>query len=1528
MDINELESYRLTDAIKFNDSLNPRIWGKDEKMLPEVRDRLLAIADDFREFLGIDVEVKDITVSGSNAAYTYTPHSDIDLHLVVDMPENRQSEIYRELFDAKKYAYNDQHDFKIGGYDVELYVQDANQTHHSQGIYSVLNDQWVSVPRRRRPNIDDISVRSKYEDLGQRIDDAIESGDLERLQAMGEKIRNLRQSGLDTHGEFGPENLAFKVLRANGTLDRLRQARLAAKDQLMSLDERRRKKKSKKKKWGSFGGMWFPGYAYYGSGTESDSGGDGGGESTKEDYDPNAKPPGPETKPEMPAGTVLVNVSDVYDWYKLGKDISDLKRANPSAYGKGVPQTVLSFGSEPLEHEYKQDLDRLGLTTVDIDRNAKQKDPRGTYRMDEDQDLENRLQMFVDFACKELGIEDCPDIKIKRDPAWSERNSTFGKYIPDDNVLIVSVARRHPVDVMRTMAHELTHHRQNEITDIPDGAGETGTSFEDSANAMAGRIMRDFVEQYPRMFGEDSLDEGWREKAGALATAACIAGTPGCATTQGPTVGDVLRGVQTVGRAANTIKQTGTAGARELVIQRAKDELQRRQGHVVPESSKEKLHTPINKAQRGHDDYYRFITARQSAGRPLTKREQEFLKTYGMVKHLRQQVAEASGYIPTEAERDDPRYSMALTVDVHPGQTGKEANKLGLETDAQGRPALLMKKLNNLLESVKNEDCWDGYRQQGMKRKGDRMVPNCVKIDEDEEDLFEVKMSPGELEKWARSPEAEGIQAGFEAEMIFRDTQRDDDEQDMEPDYDMDTRPDSIEEIIEFFSNDDWGYGLSPRSERNLRENLFEEFVTWRDEQISDDWDNNSSDYVRDYMETNVWGDDSERQERINSKLDENGIDPNEATEEQLKSAETSAREDFEQEIDDEIENQGNFYDQARDEYFEMKQEDDEYGEYDWLRQEYRYMSDIADSFSLDWPYWAGGSQGGGGREWSDIAQSLESTVGMDVRVGSGYHSVSRAPGRWIIEPDGSLDPDDSEDSGLEIVSPPMPLPETLEKLQQVIEWGNNEADAYTNDSTGLHMGISIPYKGGDVDYVKLVLFMGDQYVLDKFGRASNTYTASAIQKLRQNIAGARNHGQLKEATLDPMSALELIKKNLIELAARYVQDGVGTSKYTSAHIKPGYIEFRSPGGDYLSMESRGEFSDIRNTMLRFARAMQIAGRPDLERREYAKKLYKLIDPGTGNPSLKLFADYAAGTIDRDELKKRWAETALQKDAPEVLKKSTWQLYDKTTGKPVLGQQYGNYAYDDALTRAWKGISPGSSIEDFKKRYELIDTNAETGEWDVVDRDTQEVIGVIGAETRNQAVSDARDGYGNRNFYIRPHVEFDRAGKSLSRRAQLAQRIKTSKQQAQQQDNEQDRQEIRARLGEPQPVWRNQDDGQQSEYHIYDRSTNDIVIGFRALDDERALAWFDDYRREHPGSDVGVRVASRNNTPRPASTQSTQTSMGEFTGRWQIRNVNTGEVLYTFGGIGNSQSDANRVAQQWIQQTRFDDPVEVVPEMA
>jgi pyrimidine deaminase RibD-like protein len=81
----------------------------------------------------------------------------------------------------------------------------------------------------------------------------------------------------------------------------------------------------------------------------------------------NFDPPGPESPPTMPAGTLRVDVSDVYDWYKLGQHISNMKGLGKHDFGKGPPGAIISFGDEDLEHQYIQALKKTGLTTTDID---------------------------------------------------------------------------------------------------------------------------------------------------------------------------------------------------------------------------------------------------------------------------------------------------------------------------------------------------------------------------------------------------------------------------------------------------------------------------------------------------------------------------------------------------------------------------------------------------------------------------------------------------------------------------------------------------------------------------------------------------------------------------------------------------------------------------------------------------------------------------------------------------------------------------------------------------------------------------------------------------------------------------------------------------------------------------------------------------------------------------------------------------------------------------------------------------------
>lgn len=212
----------VDSAIIFHDELNPALWSND-RLKSQVRFKLLAIAKHFIKFIDIPkINLKDITISGSNAAYTYTPYSDLDLHLIVEIPQDQESQL-KALFDAKKNNYNLKHDIKIKGIDVEVYVQDEKQIHHSAGIYSVLDNKWITQPKAERVQISDDDVETKVNSYIDKIRAALKSKDIETAETVKDEISRIRKAGLAREGEFSVENLTFKVLRSKGLIEKLRQ---------------------------------------------------------------------------------------------------------------------------------------------------------------------------------------------------------------------------------------------------------------------------------------------------------------------------------------------------------------------------------------------------------------------------------------------------------------------------------------------------------------------------------------------------------------------------------------------------------------------------------------------------------------------------------------------------------------------------------------------------------------------------------------------------------------------------------------------------------------------------------------------------------------------------------------------------------------------------------------------------------------------------------------------------------------------------------------------------------------------------------------------------------------------------------------------------------------------------------------------------------------------------------------------------------------------------------------------------------
>ena len=232
---NPSPDFSISNAVVFHDTLNPKLFTESGIMHGEVRRALIDIARHFRDFIGVELDVKDITVSGSNAAFSYTPQSDLDLHIVVAVPDKPE---FRELLDAKKNVYNARHDIKVRGIDVELYAQDVNQEHHSLGIYSIMRSRWIEKPTRQDVDIDTQDVKDKYKNYRDRIIVVLGDDEITVAEDMWKDIKRMRQAGLSRDGEFGTENLVFKMLRSQGWIEKLSDYITSLQDQELSIEQR------------------------------------------------------------------------------------------------------------------------------------------------------------------------------------------------------------------------------------------------------------------------------------------------------------------------------------------------------------------------------------------------------------------------------------------------------------------------------------------------------------------------------------------------------------------------------------------------------------------------------------------------------------------------------------------------------------------------------------------------------------------------------------------------------------------------------------------------------------------------------------------------------------------------------------------------------------------------------------------------------------------------------------------------------------------------------------------------------------------------------------------------------------------------------------------------------------------------------------------------------------------------------------------------------------------------------------------
>jgi hypothetical protein len=227
------------------------------------------------------------------------------------------------------------------------------------------------------------------------------------------------------------------------------------------------------------------------------------------------------------------------------------------------------------------------------------------------------------------------------------------------------------------------------------------------------------------------------------------------------------------------------------------------------------------------------------------------------------------------------------------------------------------------------------------------------------------------------------------------------------------------------------------------------------------------------------------------------------------------------------------------------------------------------------------------------MAKRLSMDMKETFKVNASNYSTWNITGdSSILDGHGRSSSDGQEGYGVEIISPPLRPSEAIEKLEKLLKiLDDNKIE--TNKSTGIHVNISLSNMR-EFDVLKLVLFMGDFYVLKKFDRLTNSFTRSQLQQVIRSIGA---NGTI------PKSATKIIETGKEALAR--------TGKYFSVNLShlPKYLEFRAAGG----ANYHKQIDSIREITGRWLTALDIACNPEKNKQEYLKKVMKLFNIANGD---------------------------------------------------------------------------------------------------------------------------------------------------------------------------------------------------------------------------------------------------------------------------------------------------------------------------
>lgn len=228
----------INESIEKHETLNPKLWGKDEELLPEVREGIQKVVDQFVSELKeneVELKVLDVILVGSNASYNYTKDSDLDVHIVADTSIIPcEYGLLPIIYNMARSQFNSKYDVTIHDVPIEIYVEGMNTSANSNGIYS-LNSGWIKKPVAVDiPEIDISDIYPEWEERAKKLLDS-EDTSVDDVNKFIDDIYLLRKTSIMADGEYGKGNMVFKEIRNNGYLDKLKElkVKLTEKDMIV-----------------------------------------------------------------------------------------------------------------------------------------------------------------------------------------------------------------------------------------------------------------------------------------------------------------------------------------------------------------------------------------------------------------------------------------------------------------------------------------------------------------------------------------------------------------------------------------------------------------------------------------------------------------------------------------------------------------------------------------------------------------------------------------------------------------------------------------------------------------------------------------------------------------------------------------------------------------------------------------------------------------------------------------------------------------------------------------------------------------------------------------------------------------------------------------------------------------------------------------------------------------------------------------------------------------------------------------------